>query len=317
MPDLKDVLDAAGRIRGVAHRTPVLTSRTLDARTGGTVFLKCECFQRMGAFKFRGAYNTLSQLSPAERERGVVTHSSGNHAQAVALAARLLGVSAVIVMPTGSSPPKLAATRDTYGAEVVLCDNTVASREATTAALIAERGLVMVHPYDDDRIIAGAGTAALELLQDCGALDIVAAPVGGGGLMSGTCLATGGLAPRAALYGVEPERVDDARRSLADGRVAANTRTDTIADGLRTPLAERTFAILRRHLQAVATVTEAEIIEAMRFLWERLKVVVEPSGAVPVAALLAGRIDVRGKRAGVIVSGGNVDVAPFFTMLSP
>ncbi len=312
-PTYGDVREAAARLAGVAACTPVMTSRTLDGRTGCRVFLKCESFQRMGAFKFRGAFNAIAQLTAAERDRGVVTHSSGNHAQAVALAARLAGIKAVVVMPRGSSPPKLAATRDTYGAEVVLCENNVASREATTRRLIEERGLTMVHPYDDDRVIAGAGTAALELLEQTGGLDAVVAPIGGGGLMSGTCIAARGAAATARLYGAEPERADDARRSLEAGRVVANRQPpDTIADGLRTNLCERTFAVLSRHLEAVVTVSEAEIIEAMRFLWERLKLVVEPSGAVPVAALLSRRLDLAGRRVGAILSGGNVDLAAFF-----
>ncbi len=316
-PSFADVGAAAARLAGVAHRTPVMTSRTLDARLGCAVFLKCEGFQRMGAFKFRGAYNAVAQLAPAARGRGVVTHSSGNHAQALALAARIAGVHAVVVMPLGSSPPKLAATRDTYGAEVVLCDNTVAAREKTTSRLIAERGLTLVHPYDDDRIIAGAGTAALELLEETGGLDAVVAPIGGGGLMSGTCVAAHGFAPAIEVFGVEPERADDARRSLEAGRVVANERADTIADGLRTNLSERTFAVLRRHLERIVTVSEAEIVEAMRFLWERAKLVVEPSGAVPLAALLAGKLELADRRVGVILSGGNVDLASFFSQLAP
>ena len=314
-PSYDDVREAATRLAGVARRTPVMTSRTLDARLGCSVFLKCESFQRMGAFKFRGACNAVAQLTPAERARGVVTHSSGNHAQALALAARLAGVHAVVVMPRGSSAPKLAATRDTYGAEVVLCDNTVAAREQTTAALLAERRLTMVHPYDDDRIIAGAGTAALELLEETGGLDAVVAPVGGGGLMSGTCLAAHGFAAATRVFGVEPQRADDARRSLEAGRILANERIDTIADGLRTGLSARTFAVLRSHLEAIVAVTESEIVEAMRFLWERAKLVVEPSGAVALAALLSARLELRGLRVGVILSGGNVDLAAFFAGL--
>ncbi len=315
-PGFADVRAAAARLAGVARRTPVMTSRTLDARLGCSVFLKCESFQRMGAFKFRGAYNAVAQLSPAERGRGVVAHSSGNHAQALALAARLAGVRAVVVMPRGSSPPKLAATRDTYGAEVVLCDDTLAAREQATSRLIAERGLALVHPYDDDRIIAGAGTAALELLEETGGLDAVLAPIGGGGLMSGTCVAAHGFAPAVRVFGVEPERADDARRSLEAGRIVANARADTIADGLRTNLSERTFALLRGHLEGIVTVSESEIVEAMRFLWERAKLVVEPSGAVPLAALLAGKLELAGARVGVILSGGNVDLAAFFAGLS-
>jgi threonine dehydratase len=290
----------------------VMTSRTLDRLTGCRVFLKCESFQRMGAFKFRGAYNAASRLGEAERGRGVITHSSGNHAQALALSARLLGIRAVVVMPRGSAAPKVAATRETYGAEVVLCENTQASREETTAALAAERGLSLIHPYDDARIIAGAGTAVLELLEETGGLDAVVAPVGGGGLASGTCIAAHGADASVRLFGAEPERADDARRSLEAGRLLTNEHPDTIADGLRTSLSERTFSALRAHLEGIAAVSETGIVEAMRFAWERMKLVVEPSGAAGLAALLSGRLDLGGLRVGVIASGGNVDLSAFF-----
>lgn len=315
MVSLADVQEAARRIREAVNRTPVATSRTLDGLLGGRVFFKCENFQRVGAFKFRGAYNALSRLSAEERERGVITHSSGNHAQAVALAARLLGLKAVIVMPEGSPQVKLQATRDTYGAQVVLCADTQEARQETTRGLIERHGYTLVHPYDDERVIAGAGTAALELLEEAPGLEAVIAPVGGGGLLSGTATAARGINPRIEVLGAEPQRVDDACRSLASGRIEGNERIDTIADGLRTTLSERTFAILRERVTGIVTVAEEEILAAMRFLWERMKLVVEPSGAVPLAALLSGRVAARGRRIGVILSGGNVELEKVFEAL--
>jgi len=311
-----DILAAHERIRSAVNRTPVMVSRTLNARTGAEVFLKCENFQRMGAFKMRGAYNAVSQLTEEERRRGVVTHSSGNHAQALSLAAQLLGVKAVVVMPKNSPQVKVNATRDTYGAEVVFCENTVESRHETTEKLIAEHGYTLIHPYDNDRVVAGAGTAALELLQDHSALEIIVAPVGGGGLLSGTSIAAKGVNPNIQVYGVEPRLVDDAYRSFRSGRLESNTRIDTIADGLRTNLSERTLGYIRRNVNDIVLVSEREILDAMRFLWERMKLVVEPSGAVSLAGILNGRIPVEGKRIGVIVSGGNIDIEGFFTLLA-
>jgi len=270
----------------------------------------------MGAFKMRGAYNAVSQLTEEERRRGVVTHSSGNHAQALSLAAQLLGVKAVVVMPKNSPQVKVNATRDTYGAEVVFCENTVQSRHETTERLIEEHGYTLVHPYDDDRVIAGAGTAALELLQDQNALEIVVAPVGGGGLLSGTSIAAKGFNAKVQVYGVEPSLVDDAYRSFRSGKLESNTRTDTIADGLRTNLSERTLDYIRTNVEDIVLVSEREILDAMQFLWERMKLVVEPSGAVSLAAILNGRIPVKGKKVGAIVSGGNIDTGEFFALLA-
>ncbi len=317
MVSLADVQEAAGRIRGAAHRTPVLTSRTLDALAGARLFFKCENLQRVGAFKFRGAFHAVSRLSPEQKGRGVITHSSGNHAQALALAARLQGLKAAIVMPEGSPQVKVRATRDTYGAEVVLCANTQQARQETASALIERHGYTLVHPYDNDHVIAGAGTAALELLEEVPDLDTVIAPVGGGGLLSGTSTAARGLRPAIEVLGAEPQRADDASRSLASGRIETNERMDTVADGLRTTLCARTFAILRERVDAIVTVSEEEILAAMRLLWERMKLVVEPSGAVPLAALLSGRLPPsrQRRRIGLVLSGGNVDLEAFFAAL--
>jgi threonine dehydratase len=310
-----DVRRAAERLRPWVHETPVLRSRTLDARTGGTVLLKCENFQRIGAFKFRGAMNALLQLGEAERAAGVVTHSSGNHAQALALAGHLLGIPVCVVMPRTAPPVKRAATEG-YGARVVPCEPTLAARESTVADEIAQHGLTLIHPYDDWRVIAGQGTAAWELFEQAGPLDLVLTPVGGGGLLSGTALAVQARAPATRVIGVEPAQADDARRSLELGTIQPSNDPKTIADGLRTSLGVRPFSVVRRHVEAIVTATEAEIIDAMRFVWERFKIVVEPSGAVPVAPVLTGRLDVRGLKVGIIISGGNVDLDPFFQALA-
>jgi threonine dehydratase len=312
---VEEIRGAAERLAPWVHRTPVLTSRALDARCGGAVFLKCENFQRVGAFKFRGAMNAVLQLTDAERARGVVTHSSGNHAQALALAGQSLGVPACIVMPRTAPAVKRAATEG-YGARVVPCEPTLESREATVAALIREHGYTLVHPFDDERVIAGQGTAAWELLEQAGPLDLVLAPVGGGGLLAGTCLAVGAGTPGTRVIGVEPAAADDARRSLAAGTILPSGDPRTVADGLRTSLGTRGFAIIRRGVEAIVTATEAEILDAMRFVWERLKIVVEPSGVVPVAPVLAGGLPVRGLRVGIILSGGNVDLDPLFQALA-
>ncbi len=310
-----EVRGAVERLRPWVHRTPVLQSRTLNARTGGTVLLKCENFQRVGAFKFRGAMNALLQLNDAERTAGVVTHSSGNHAQAVALAGQLLGIPVCVVMPHTAPPIKRAATEG-YGARVVPCEPTLAAREATVADQIARHGLTLIHPYDDWRVIAGQGTAALELIEQAGPFDLILTPVGGGGLLAGTALTVQALAPKTRVIGVEPERADDAQRSLELGTIQSSNDPATIADGLRTSLGARPFSVIRRHVEAIVTATEAEIVETMRFVWERFKIVVEPSGVVPVAPVLTGRLAVRGLKVGIIVSGGNVDLEPFFQALS-
>jgi threo-3-hydroxy-L-aspartate ammonia-lyase len=306
-----DVVAAAAVLEGVAHRTPVLRSRTLDARTGATVLLKCEPFQRGGAFKFRGAYTKLAALHARGGCRGVVAFSSGNHAQAVAMAARELGLPAVIVMPSQASALKRAATEG-YGARVVAYDLRTGDRDAISAGLVAETGYDLVPPFDDPWIMAGQGTAALELASDAGPLDVVVAPVGGGGLVSGTAVAVAGAGVR--IVGVEPAAGDDGARSLAAGhRVKLDAVPETIADGQQvTVVGELPFAVMQALVDAIVTVTDDEIAAAMAFLFERLKLVVEPSGACGVAALLEGRIpDVAGRRVGVIVSGGNVDLSRF------
>jgi threonine dehydratase len=313
---LEDVRAAAGRLEGVAHRTPVLRSRTLDRLVGAEVHLKCENFQRVGAFKFRGAYNAVSQLAPEQLRNGVAAYSSGNHAQAVALAARELGSRAVIVMPEDSPPTKMAATAG-YGAEIVTYDRYRESREEIGARLAEERGLALVPPYDHPHVMAGQGTAALELLEETGELDAVLVPVGGGGLAAGTATAATGLHPGIRVVGVEPEAGDDTRRSLAEGRrVALDAVPRTIADGqATTEPGELTFAVNRRLLESVEVVSDDELRAAIRLLFDRLKIVVEPSGAMGVAALLAGVIDPLPERIGVIVSGGNVGLERFLELM--
>ncbi len=301
--------DAVQRLRGVAHRTPVATSRALDERTGAQVFLKCENLQRMGAFKFRGAYNTISRLAPDQLRRGVIAYSSGNHAQAVALVARLLGSPAVIVMPSFAPRPKLEATRG-YGAEVVFYDQVGEGREALAERLAGERGLALVPPFDHPDIVAGQGTAAAELFEDAGPMDRLLVPVGGGGLISGSALAADlRCGDRCRVTGVEPEAGDDACRSFREGRIVRIAPPETIADGARTPcVGPLTFEMIRRHVDEMTSVPDAALIEAMRFVWERMKLVVEPTGVLGLAALLGGRVDARGQRVGVILSGGNVDL---------
>ena len=310
---LADVERAAARLRGVAHRTPVVSSRTLDARAGARVELKAEGLQRMGAFKFRGAYNAVSQLSDAELAGGVVTSSSGNHAQALALAARLCGTRATILMPRDAPASKRAATEG-YGAEVVEFDRYRDDRDRLTRELAAERGAQLIHAYDDPRIMAGAGTCALELLQDEPDLDVVVVPAGGGGLLSGSCVAVKGLAPSCRVVGVEPEASDDLRRSLAAGERVSVDVVPSIADGqlLATPGA-RPWAVISALADDVVTVSDDEIRAAMRFLFERCKLIVEPSGASALAAVLAGRVS--GERIGVILSGANIDATRFAELL--
>jgi len=310
-------LAAAARLRGVAHRTPVVTSRTLDARVGARVFLKCENLQRMGAFKFRGAYNRIAQLDAAERARGVVAFSSGNHAQGVALAAQLLGVPAAIVMPEDAPASKLAATRE-YGAEVILYDRNTMNRGAIAERLAAERGAVLVPPYDDTAIVAGQGTVALELLEDVPDLDVLLVCTGGGGLLAGSALAATALRPGIAVFGVEPAAGDDFAQSFARGERVEIPVPDTIADGQRTTSpGELTFPIVKRLCAGIVTAREEDLCEAMRFAFERLKLVVEPSGACALAALLAGTVGVAGSRVGVILSGGNVDAERYAEFIAP
>ena len=311
-----DVRAAARRLSGVVHRTPVVTSKTLDEVVGARCFIKCENLQRMGAFKFRGAYNRMVQMTPDERRRGVVAYSSGNHAQGVALAAKLLEIPAVIVMPRDAPESKLAATRG-YGAEVALYERSEENRAVIAQGIAEERGATIVPPYDDEAIVAGAGTAALELIEDAGDLDVIVAPVSGGGLLSGTALAAHGYDRAIEVWGVEPEAGDDVKQSLAKGSRVVIDVPRTIADGLQTQSpGEVTFAILRDHAAGIVTVTDGELIETMRFVFERLKLVIEPSGAAALAALMNHRIDVKGKRIGAIVSGGNVDRARFASLIA-
>jgi threonine dehydratase len=301
----KDIQDASQRIGAFVHRTPVLTSSYLDGLTGGRLFFKCENLQKTGSFKARGAHNAVFMLEPGMAARGVVTHSSGNHAAALSLAARRRGISARVVMPSNAPAIKKAAVAG-YGAVIIECEPTLTSREATTSALVAATGAQLIHPYDDHRVIAGQGTAALELLEDQPGLDCVLVPVGGGGLLAGTAIAAKGMRRGIKVIGVEPEQADDACRSFRTGIRVGSDSPVTIADGLRASLGEKAFPIVRQCVDDVVTVTESGIASAMRLIWERMKVVVEPSSAVPLAGILEGRIAVEGRSVGIILTGGNV-----------
>jgi threonine dehydratase len=308
---LDDVHDAAARLKGVAHRTPVLRSRTLDALVGAEVFVKCENFQRVGAFKFRGAYNAVSRLSPGQLARGIAAYSSGNHAQAVALAARELGSAAVIVMPEDTPASKREATAG-YGAEILTYDRYTGDRVAIGEALAAERGLALIPPYEHPHVIAGQGTATLELIEEVGDLDALLVPIGGGGLIAGSATAAKGLLPGVRVIGVEPEAGDDTKRSLSAGRRVSIPVPRTIADGQAAEIpGELTFSINRHLVDDVVLVSDDEIRAAMRLAFERMKIVIEPSGATALAALLAGRLARVPPRIGLIVSGGNVDARRF------
>ena len=307
-PSFADVGAAAERIRPFAHRTPVLTCSSLDAMVGASLFFKCENFQKVGAFKFRGACNAVFSLGEEEAQRGVATHSSGNHAAALSLAARLRGVPAHVVMPRTSRAVKRAAVEG-YGGRIVLCEPTLAAREATLAEVVAETGATVIHPYNDARVIAGQGTAALELLEDVRGLDVVMTPVGGGGLLSGTAISVSSLSPAARVVAAEPEGADDAFRSLQEGRIVPSVNPQTVCDGLLTSLGTLTFAIIRERVAEIVTVSDAAVIKAMRHIWERMKIVIEPSAAVTLGALLEGRLPVSGLRVGIILSGGNVDLS--------
>lgn len=309
--DMHAIEDAAAVLRGVAHHTPVLTSSTLDRRIGAQAYAKAECFQRVGAFKFRGAYNALHNLPPEQRARGVVAYSSGNHAQAVALAAALHDTRATILMPADAPPGKLAATRG-YGAEVVTYDRYAQERTTLGEALARERGLALIPPFDLTDVMAGQGTAALELFAQAGPLDSLVVPVGGGGLMSGCSTVAKAQDHPVRVVGVEPAAGDDVTRSLATGEIVEIATPRTIADGQQTTApGPRTFAVMRRTVDQMVVVTDAQIVAAMRFAFERLKVVLEPSGACALAAVLAGRVDVSGQRVGIILSGGNVSADRF------
>ena len=304
-----DVESAAQRLEGVAHRTPVMSSRTFDGLTGSRAFFKCENFQRMGAFKFRGAYNALSRLSPEEGKRGVVAFSSGNHAQAVALAGKLLGIPAAIVMPADAPAVKVAATKG-YGAEVILYDRAAGQdREQFAARIAAERGATVIPPFDHAHVIAGQGTAAKELIEETGPLDWLFVCCGGGGLLSGCAVAARHLSPGIKVVGVEPAAGDDAARSFRTKTLQRVENPQTIADGARTQSMGRlTFPLVLANVHDFLTVSDEELVEAMRFLWERMKLVVEPTGALATAGVLSGKLDTRGARVGVILSGGNVDL---------
>ncbi|WP_188191392.1 threo-3-hydroxy-L-aspartate ammonia-lyase [Nonomuraea sp. SYSU D8015] len=313
---LDDVHDAAARLKGVAHRTPVLRSRTLDALVRAEVFVKCENFQRIGAFKFRGAYNAVSRLTPEQLARGVAAYSSGNHAQAVALAARELGSTAVIVMPEDTPRSKLEATAG-YGAEVVTYDRYTGDRVAIGEALATERGLTLIPPYEHPHVIAGQGTATLELIEEVGELDALLVPIGGGGLIAGSATAAKGLLPGVRVIGVEPEAGDDTKRSLSAGRRVSIPVPRTIADGQAADIpGELTFSINKHLVDDVVLVSDDEIRRAMRLAFERMKIVIEPSGATPLAALLAGRLEPVPRRIGLIVSGGNIDVRRFAEIMT-
>jgi threonine dehydratase len=306
-PNMNDIREAQQRIAPHIHRTPVMTSASMDEISGARLFFKCENFQRTGSFKMRGATNAVFSLSDEDAAKGVVTPSSGNHGAALAKAAHKRNIPAWVIMPNNSPMVKRNAV-EAYGGQITLCEPTIRSRQETAAAVQARTGAILIHPYDNDRIIAGQGTAAAELLEEMPDLDIIIAPVSGGGLLSGTAIASKGMKPRIRVLGAEPKNADDAYRSLKSGHIESNESADTIADGLRAVLAPRTFAILQRLADEISTVTEEEIVAAMRLLWERMKIIVEPSGAISAAPVLNRRIGAEGKRVGIILSGGNVDL---------
>ncbi len=310
-PTFAAIRQAQSRIAPHIHRTPVLRSASLDSRAGARLFFKCENFQKTGSFKIRGATNAVFSLPDEVAARGVVTHSSGNHGAAVAYAARRRAVPAWIVVPRGAPEVKQRAIVD-FGATIVSCDNTLECRQATAKSLIEETGATLIHPYDNDDVIAGQATATVELLEEVGELDLVLAPVSGGGLVGGTAIAAQSLQPGIRVIGCEPALADDAFRSLQSGRLQKNSRMDTIADGLRASLCEHTFAILRERVGAVVLISEEEILEAMRLVWERMKLVIEPSSAVALAAAIFGKVGAGGKPIGILLSGGNVDLGRFF-----
>ncbi len=316
---MNEISESFNRIRKYTNYTPVMSSRTLDNLLKAKISLKCENFQRIGAFKARGAFNAIIQLSAEERIRGVVTHSSGNHAQAVSLASTVLGVKSTIFMPSNASKVKKIATKS-YGANVIVCDNNRSDIVERTNEFIDEHGSILIHPYNNWQVIHGAGTAAYELIQEKKNLDIILAPIGGGGLISGTSLAVKELSPSTHVIGVEPQNANDAFKSFKDGtKIYPSIDPNTIADGLRTSLGDITFEVIKDNVKNIFTVTEKSIIEAMRFIWERMKIIVEPSGAVPLAGLFKineeNLIDISGLKIGLIISGGNIDLSAFFSIL--
>ena len=306
-PTLDEIQKAANRIRPHIHRTAVLTCTAINKMVGGEIYFKCENFQKAGAFKIRGATNAVFSLDEKKVSRGVATHSSGNHASALALAAKSRGVKAYVVMPENAPQVKKDAVAG-YGAEIFFCTPTLRAREETLAKVVDETGAAAIHPYNDFLIIAGQATAALELLQDISDLDIIMTPIGGGGLTSGTALSVRFISPRTKVIAAEPQGADDAYRSFRSGRLIPSENPRTIADGLLTSLGDKTFPIVKHFVDDIVTVTEEGIIEAMRCIWERMKIIIEPSAAVPLGALLTDRLDISGKRVGIILSGGNVDL---------
>ncbi|MFP4471035.1 MAG: pyridoxal-phosphate dependent enzyme [Bacteroidales bacterium] len=306
-PTRQDILNAATRIAGKVHRTPVMSSENLNKLLGCRMFFKCENLQKAGAFKSRGAVNTVFSLRDDEIKNGVATHSSGNHAAALARAARLRNIDAHIVMPVNSSKVKVAAVKN-YGGKITFCEANLTSRESTLLSVVEECGAMEIHPYNDLRIIAGQATAALELIEDTGHLDMILAPVGGGGLMSGTALSAHYFSGKTRVIAAEPERADDAFRSFRAGEFIPSLNPDTIADGLRTSLGSYTFPIIREYVHDIVTVSETAIVKAMKLAWERMKIIIEPSSAVPLAAIMEKKINTKGKNIGIIISGGNVDL---------
>ncbi|MFX0075238.1 MAG: threonine/serine dehydratase [Candidatus Hermodarchaeota archaeon] len=314
----RNIKDAYKLVSHAANVTPIMTSRTLDSNIGAQrVIVKCENFQRTGSFKFRGAWNSISRIPKEEKRKGILAHSSGNFGQAVALVATILKLKATIVMPNNATPSKIQATRG-YGAEVVLCGTNPRDRSRMAEKLIQEYDYRLVHPYDDYNVIFGAGTAAYELMTRIKAIDLLLVPIGGGGLISGSSIAAKGLDPRVKVIGIEPKNADDAFRSFQTGRRLPVANPDTIADGLRTSVGEKTFPIIQEYVNDIVTVSEDQIIDAMKFYWERMKLIVEPSGAVSLAGLISGSIDpslIKNKRIGIILSGGNIDLTDFFNTL--
>lgn len=307
VPERKDISEAYERIREIAHRTPILTNNSINEICGCEIIFKCENFQKAGAFKFRGASNVVFSLSKEELSKGVATHSSGNHAAALALAAKMRNTKATIVMPQNAPEIKKKAVKS-YGADIIFCEPTLKSREETLTKFINESGAIFVHPYNDYRIIAGQATAAMELIEDYGKIDYLLAPISGGGLLSGTALSAHYLSEKTKVIGAEPKGADDAFRSLRDGIIYPSENPDTICDGLRTAFGEKTFSISRKFVDEIITADDKDIIEAMRLTWERMKIIIEPSSAVPLAVVMNNKSKFKGKQVGIIVSGGNVDL---------
>jgi threonine dehydratase len=307
IPTYSDIEQAHQIVQKYAHHTPVLTSTGINEIVGGNLFFKCENLQKVGAFKFRGACNAVFSLTDEEARKGVATHSSGNHAAALALAARMRGIAAHIVMPSNSPEIKKKAVAG-YGADITFCEPTLQARESTLARIVAETGATEIHPYNNFNVIAGQGTTAKELIEDEGEFDIIMAPVGGGGLLSGTALSTKYLLPGCKVIAAEPAGADDAFRSFHEKKIIPSVNPKTIADGLLTSLGERNFAIIMQNVDDIVTVSEEKIVEAMRMIWERMKIIIEPSSAVPLAAILEGKVDIQNKKVGIILSGGNLDL---------